>query len=251
MTCAAFRDVVSAYVDGDLPIVEMDAIRAHVSTCSECRVLTEETTAIRDLVRQRKFFVAMPAGLYQRVQSNLDRWTSTRRRLRTGLFATVGLAAVAALAVVSINQFAQPTPIVIEQTGPAFLVRPYYFAETTNTNKAYEIVRSRMNVEVSPVSLSLAQGRLSSLAMFSSPNVARLSYRMPAGIVNFYIAKSPFQVPDGRKTTIMGREMVFSNEQTGLTAAWAGNGVYYCIKTDFLAKEPKGLITMFLSANPR
>jgi anti-sigma factor RsiW len=36
MTCAQCRDLLDAYIDGELPAAEEDAVREHIASCAEC-----------------------------------------------------------------------------------------------------------------------------------------------------------------------------------------------------------------------
>ena len=48
--CEEMRPLVSALVDGELPVEDAAFVRAHLATCAECRALEEELRATSALV---------------------------------------------------------------------------------------------------------------------------------------------------------------------------------------------------------
>jgi Putative zinc-finger len=100
-TCAQPAETLSAYVDGDLPTAEAQAVRAHLAACPQCTVsiaqLTAMLTAARGLERPEP-----PPSLWPAVEGAMARherpwWFSLR------LFGSGALAGAVAVSVVALG----------------------------------------------------------------------------------------------------------------------------------------------------
>lgn len=72
VTCAEYRDLVAADVDGVLGGSEVEGTRRHRASCESCRTLRERQLAIRDLLRSRCLQEATPYGLRTRIVARLE-----------------------------------------------------------------------------------------------------------------------------------------------------------------------------------
>jgi predicted anti-sigma-YlaC factor YlaD len=53
MTCARWRDAISAIADGEDPGIDVRLVQAHVDRCAECRAYRDEVEALRSPLRVR------------------------------------------------------------------------------------------------------------------------------------------------------------------------------------------------------
>ena len=72
MHCEHARDLLGAYVDGELTHNEQHAVTEHVATCAECRATVEDLQRMSQQLRTTGR-EAMPAGLALRVRAALAR----------------------------------------------------------------------------------------------------------------------------------------------------------------------------------
>lgn len=88
-------DRLSGYVDGALPVRELEEVRAHVAACGTCWRAYEELRVLKDLLRGLPDPVP-PAGLVERVRWRLLRASGRRAGEGKGVLLGWGLRAVLA-----------------------------------------------------------------------------------------------------------------------------------------------------------
>lgn len=252
MTCAAIRDLVAAYTDGELSLVEMEAVRAHMETCDACRTLATESRAVKSSIVQQRFFVPVPAGLMDRVTKALDKHTRATFRYRKPVFALIAMGAMMALAVVAVREFTPtPAPVVVAHNVPAVPSHPVFYQTMTNTNQAFALVREKVGADVPPVSLGLVGGKMASVKLYDNPRMGTVTYRLKGGLLNYSVSKTPFEVQGAERVSLMGFDMEVAESPTGMSATWRHRDLYCLLTTDYPAKEPRGLIRAFLQSLPR
>ena len=72
MTCAEYRDLVAAHVDGRLSPDEERAVAAHVPTCVGCRIVYQRQLNAKQLLRQRSVRHAVPAAIKDQLLGGLQ-----------------------------------------------------------------------------------------------------------------------------------------------------------------------------------
>lgn len=114
MSCAKVRNLLSAYVDGELESREMAAVRAHLQMCPSCCAECDEIRSIREKLH-RLPQKAAPPDLLDRIKTRLQEADEPiPQRLQPGFAATVVMAAAAVLgafAVYSVMHPSQEYPI--------------------------------------------------------------------------------------------------------------------------------------------
>jgi len=250
MNCAVFKDLVAAFIDGDVTSTERLAVEQHLKGCEACRVMCAESSSIRDTVRRHRVMEPIPDGLMNRVWHALDKWTAARIRMRSLIFASVGFAAVVALAGITVSNLPKHhDTIQIAQTVQLPPQIHVTFSEnTSNTSQAFAMVRQRMGTEVPPVALALVGGRLNNVTIYDQPALGMLTYRLHGGLLRFYISRTPFDVHDGETWSILNHDVTAAHSPTGLIATWVANGLNYAVVTDYDAPQPKLLLAEFLRA---
>jgi len=71
VTCAEYRELVAADVDGVVG-AEAETVRRHLATCEACTRLRERQVAVRNLLRSRSLQQPAPLGLRTRVVAQLE-----------------------------------------------------------------------------------------------------------------------------------------------------------------------------------
>lgn len=97
-TCAAFRQFVTAYVDGELVGEEAAGFERHLAQCSACRRLLEEEKAIAALLHRARPQEAAPEALREHVTALAASRSHARSASRTWLAATAALVVAVAAA---------------------------------------------------------------------------------------------------------------------------------------------------------
>lgn len=72
MDCPRIQENLSAWLDGEMPAAEAEALRRHVESCAACRQMAEELRSVSTLLKGARRQAA-PAGLADEVQSRLER----------------------------------------------------------------------------------------------------------------------------------------------------------------------------------
>lgn len=88
-TCASFRELVTAYVDGEIVGGEQSAIRSHLGVCPACRRLLDEELASTEMLQRAQTAPGAPPGLRERVEALMGTAVrgGARRNPRLGLAA--------------------------------------------------------------------------------------------------------------------------------------------------------------------
>ena len=63
---------IDAYLDGELPAVEQEALRAHCDRCGTCRALLEDRRSLLNAIRSGRPRVEAPASLRDKVNALLE-----------------------------------------------------------------------------------------------------------------------------------------------------------------------------------
>ncbi len=111
MSCHSF-EVLSASVDGELPELEAQAVRAHIEGCAPCRSLRDKVLTLRNVVRE----AAGPALVPDSFRKGLDAAVRKRRVARRRVGSALGIALAAAAIVVVLGRVRTPD-LVPEMVG--------------------------------------------------------------------------------------------------------------------------------------
>ncbi len=72
MDCPLKRELITAYVDGELNPVEYDRIREHIASCSKCRFRIEEEARAKEFLRSKLKFTPAPPHLREKIIKGLN-----------------------------------------------------------------------------------------------------------------------------------------------------------------------------------
>ncbi len=101
MNCEAVAQELSAYIDGELPAAEAQALAAHLAQCEHCRNELAELKRVADLIRVLPAKKA-PAGFANDVTAEIESRRKTREKV--GYYLRVsGWAAAAAMVAVALS----------------------------------------------------------------------------------------------------------------------------------------------------
>ena len=71
MNCAHCRQLLDAWLDGEIDRATAEAIEAHFARCPDCAAARRERERLRSLVRAASRAEAVPAGVATRIRSKL------------------------------------------------------------------------------------------------------------------------------------------------------------------------------------
>jgi anti-sigma factor RsiW len=247
MTCAALKGVVAAYVDGDLTEAECRSIEEHVEHCEACRALCHESRIVRDAIRRYRSVAPIPQDLMLRTWNRINRHVRTASRVRRYVLAFASLAAVMAIATVSLRTFTL-APVIVGDDGAAMAAyEPVYEQPTTRTHEAYRLVRNKLQANVAPVNLKLVGGELTAVALYDKPaRMGRLTYKLQGQLLEYYVSRKKFELRGSKTWVIEGREVRVVHAPTHLSATWDGRDLHYLVTADHNVVEPRGLLTEFI-----
>jgi len=121
MNCTESRSRLHAYLDRELDLETSLAVERHLASCADCRAAFETQSALQAGIRRHAHYPAAPAGLAERIRSQLARESGAPAprswRLRWPGFAQwlpVGAAAAAA-AIVSWTVAVQYAAVPVEE----------------------------------------------------------------------------------------------------------------------------------------
>lgn len=95
MNCSEIRNLLHAYIDGELDLVHQVEIEQHLHDCAECSKFYESQLALRSSLKTEDLRFQAPARLRRMVESSMPRTSGTPY--------WIGLAAAAAIAVVVVT----------------------------------------------------------------------------------------------------------------------------------------------------
>jgi anti-sigma factor RsiW len=260
MPCEAFRDLLHAYIDGELDRSTAAKVAHHLAGCPRCAQSCEEMKGLGGTLRSLLPAVAPPPGLHESIRAALRRVEMPPVPPALGghsLFLVVLLAgaAVAAGAGVGLKFVIRPTPALTE--------RPV--AEVTSCH-----IRSLMGDHLldvknaDPAALrNWFQARLSFVPLIADPPpaanfalaggrldwvdghpAASVVYRQAGHIVNLVV------YPDPRGPEALPPGLVFLESGGYQLAHWGKGGMIYWVITDLNAKELLGLLHHLGQATP-
>jgi anti-sigma factor RsiW len=97
MSCQEARQLIDAYVDRELDLVQSLDFERHLESCADCSALREQIEELRSAVSTHTPYFAAPEGLETRIRVRLRASTGTQTRaIRHSAFPAWRLSAVAA-----------------------------------------------------------------------------------------------------------------------------------------------------------
>src|SRR6202163_49410 len=89
MSCDLTQHFVPGYLDGELDLVRMIEVEAHLKSCAICARELENQQGLRDALRRGSLAYAAPASLRNRIQSSLNASTTRDVPKRTRSWTTL------------------------------------------------------------------------------------------------------------------------------------------------------------------
>ncbi len=142
MNCKAAVEMLSAYLDRELPPQERDAVRAHLADCHDCRVEERDLRALKGLLLGVRAPEPAP-DFEQRLMSCLREQPTVKTRfelprLRPMVLGQLGgLAAAACLAAFVAVQSPQPRPSSPRQEAPVAVANNLDYEIEAQRSDAY------------------------------------------------------------------------------------------------------------------
>ncbi len=95
MSCNTSQSKLSAYVDGEMSGMEMQAIRRHVNHCPDCQGQVNDLKSVQMVLRGLPSTPEAPANLPDRITASIK--TTRRNYLRYAIVMAIPLCAVAVI----------------------------------------------------------------------------------------------------------------------------------------------------------
>lgn len=147
MTCASVRNLLSAYLDSELSGSEMQAVRAHLEECRDCRAECDSLREVKSLLRGLPPCCA-PDGMEERLKAALRR-SERPLPLRVEPTVTTGLTLAATAAIAGFFVYTlmkPPTEPMVGEHSPAV-------HRQIDGTRDFERARSPFSGHTIPVSL--------------------------------------------------------------------------------------------------
>ena len=240
MHCTACRELIHAYVDGELDAPKRDEVAEHIHACAACHGISSRFTTLRATIKAGATRYPAPDRLRWRVQQMVHAvgGRSERRRnvIWSWLNAGVTFAAAASLAYSVVLYQAMPSDMqrLTEEvvTNHTRAVTVNHLADVASSDQhtvkpwfadKLDFAPPVLN-EVTP-GFTLIGGRLEFIA---ERRVAALAYRARGHIINLYIwpDKSTREPPAGM-TSVRGYQHI----------QWARSGMHFWAVSDLNARD--------------
>lgn len=245
MACATFRQLVTAYVDGELVGEERAAFESHFAGCAACRRLLEEERGVAALL-DSSHPLSAPDALRARIEIVVAGYRPARRSRYVGMAALLLVAAAAAaLAVGSWGRFwtapaselgalAADThlrysrgqlPLEVETERPEEISR--FFAGRVPFHLALP------DYPVGPGEQKFYRLEGGRLVTFRKDYAAYVAYRMDEKPVSLLVTTSSQVVPGGGEVVRSGSLTFHIEEVSGLQViTWDDKGLTYALASD-------------------
>jgi len=115
MNCEEARELLDAYLDGELDLVASLAVERHLKECAECAALRVRSEFVRRAIQQPGVYAKAPIGLDDEIRSRLRRGVPMGKERPTApilrwLSLAAGIAALAIFTGVWLKQLQVPSP---------------------------------------------------------------------------------------------------------------------------------------------
>ncbi len=258
--CAAFRQFVTAFVDGELVGEDHAAFEAHLGSCPSCRLLLEREQTTAAQLSEAYPIPEAPAALRARVEAILA--APRRTSKRWGSWASAAGLSAAVLAGIALRE--RPSPVDVRRTESASA----FAAMAADTHLRY--ARGALPLEVQsdrpervsqwfagrvPFQLALPDypvgpgeqkfyrlegGRLVS---FRSEYVAYVAYRMDEQPISLVVTSAATVAPEGGSLVKSGALTFHVESVAGLKViTWSDNGLTYALASDVAVEASRSCL---------
>jgi anti-sigma factor RsiW len=260
MGCAGVRQLVTAYVDGELVGEDRAAFEAHLRTCPSCRALLQDEQATAAQLREVRPLSEAPAALRERVDALLA-GPRPRSKRWPWLAAAAGLAIAAFAGSILLDRQA---PVDARPPGSASA----FAAMAADTHLRY--ARGQLPLEVEsdrpervsqwfsgrvPFHLALPDypvgpgeqkfyrlegGRLVS---FRNDYAAYVAYRMDEQPISLLVTSAATVAPEGGSLVKSGALTFHVESVAGLKViTWSDNGLTYALASDVAVEASRSCL---------
>jgi anti-sigma factor RsiW len=260
MPCEAFRDLLHAYIDGELDRSAAAKVAHHLAGCPRCAQSCEETKALGGTLRSLLPAVVTPPGLHESIRAALRRVELPPVPPALGGYGLVlavllAGAAVAAGASVGLWFVIRPAPAMPERPVVEILschkrsLMGDHLLDVKNDNPAalrnwFQARLGFVPIIAAPppgANFALAGGRLD---WVDGHPAASVVYRQTGHIANLIV------YPDPRGPEALPPGLVFLESGGYQIAHWGKAGMIYWVVTDLNPKELLGFLHQLGQATP-
>lgn len=231
MNCDEVRQLIDAYVDGELDLVNSLTVERHLADCPDCGPVYRHRRALREALRNGALYFSAPPGLETRLRKSIRQTSASSSVMRPSMRRWAALAAILLAVLLTAGLvrglFAPPAENTLAQEVLASHLRSMmadHLADVMSSNQHTvkpwfdgKIDFSPTVVDTSSQGFPLIGGRLDYL---DNRPVAAIVYRRQQHIINLFIWPSAHASGSGTQTlTRQGYHLIYWT-QAGM-AYWA------------------------------
>ncbi len=245
MACPAFRQLVTAYVDGELVGEERAAFEAHFAGCAACRRLLDEEQGVAALLESSHPLSSAPDALRTRIEIVVAGYRPRRPRVAAiaavllvgaaaaimalgpwGPFRSAPVSDLAALAADTHLRYSRgQLPLEVSTERPEEISR--FFGGRVPFHLALP------DYPVGPGEQKFYRLQGGRLVSFKKDYAAYVAYRMDEKPVSLLVTSSSQVVPQGGEVVRSGRLTFHIEEVSGLQViTWDDKGLTYALASD-------------------
>ena len=99
MTCDSVREMLGAYLDGELDANAQFQMRTHLAECPDCPVVYRRLSSLKDRIREGNLYYSAPPELASRIRTSLQKTRNTEPAAGTAFQPWMAIAASVLVAV--------------------------------------------------------------------------------------------------------------------------------------------------------
>ena len=243
MACAAFRQFVSAYVDGELVGEDRQAFESHLAACPACRQLLEEEQSVAALLRSAHPPPVAPDALRARIQTLAAR---PGFPLPIAIAASLVLTSVAAFLAIGSSRGTRSEPASELATLAADTHLRYargqlpLEVQSERPDQISQFFAGRVPFRLALPDYPVGPGeqkfyRLQGgrLVSFKKDYAAYVAYRMDDEPLSLLVTSSSQVMPSGGEVVASGSLSFHLEEVSGLQIiTWSDKGLTYALASD-------------------
>jgi anti-sigma factor RsiW len=243
MTCQETRQLLDAYVDGELDLVRSLDLERHLESCAECHAVAAQVEGVRSAVQTYNPYFLAPAGLETRIRAQLrlpaeaQPETVPPKNFLIWRFAAVaaslvGLAVLTAMFVTTLRRPSEADTLARQVvSGHIRSLMANHLADVPSSDQ--HTVKPWFNgkldfsppvKDLKPEGFPLTGGRLDYL---DTRPVAALLYQRNRHTINLFVWPSPPSDAGPRTFTINGYNLIH----------WTQSGMTYWAVSDLNSRE--------------
>lgn len=254
MSCQETRDLLDAYVDGELDLVRSLEFEHHLRECSRCRALLDEREELRPSLRRGGLYFQAPVALEEKIRLRINgtrKPSSITSRPKSGpvrwwipaIAAGVLAVVLSTVALVEMLERPSASEVLAQQVLSSHIrsLMANHLTDVFSTDQhtvkpwfAGKLDFAPVVKDLTPEGFPLAGGRLDYM---NKRPVAALVYKRHQHIINLFIWPSPQSDSNPEAISIRGYNLVHWTQST--MTYWAVSDLNARELIDFVRDQQK------------